>query len=57
MIKIYNKIIRQKQVTREKTRKQTISKYERENQIFLKRNFERKNRLSQILDYKYQKPF
>ena len=46
MIRVYNKIIKQKQVTREKTREQTVLNYERKNQIFLKRNFERKDRSS-----------
>ena len=57
MIRIYNKIIGQKQVIRKEIREQTTPKYKKENWIFLKKNLKRKNRLSQILDHKYWKPF
>ena len=53
MIRIHNKIIEQKQVTREETREGPTPKYKKGNWIFLKRNFERKDRLSQILNHKY----
>ena len=46
MICIHNKIIEQRQTTREETRKKTTSEYKEENWIFLKRNSERKNRSS-----------
>ena len=48
MIYIYNKIIKQRQVAREETRERPVPEYKKENWIFLKRNLERKNRLSQI---------
>ena len=44
MIRIYNKIIKQQQTIREETRKKTVSKYKKEDQIFLKRNSKRKDR-------------
>ena len=46
MICIYNKITRQRQELRKKTREHVILKYKKENQIFLKRNLKRKNRSS-----------
>ena len=57
MIRIHNKIIRQKQVIRKKTREQTVPEYEKGNWVFLKRNSERKDRSSQIFDHKYWKLF
>ena len=53
MIRVYNKIIKQRQTVQKETREKPILEYKIENQIFLKRNLGRKNRLSQILNHKY----